>query len=116
MPGPLYGGAQSALVLGANTALTTGLYLGPVGNVAAQPLVVLIVDVLDVLHAEGAHPTARRVTSPGPPTGSGSASRARASGLKAAGTGAGAGTSAGSGAALTLARRSGAGLSCRGRS
>lgn len=64
MPSPLYGGAQGPLMLGAHTALAPGLYLGPVRNVAAQALVVLVVNVLDVLHAEGAYPPSGSVAPP----------------------------------------------------
>ena len=71
MPGPLDGGAQGPLVLGADTALAARLNLGPVGNVAAQALVVLVVDVLDVLHAEGTYPPARGVASARTATGPG---------------------------------------------
>ncbi len=68
MPGPLDGIAQGPLVLGADTTLAAGLNLGPVGNVAAQALVVLVVYVLDVLHAEGTYPPSRRIASPGSST------------------------------------------------
>ena len=92
MPGALDGIAEGALVLGTDTALAAGLYLGPVGNVAAQPFVVLVVYGLDVLHAEGADPTSGSITTAGTTTRAGAAGRSRAAGLEATGAGPGAGT------------------------
>lgn len=107
VPRAFDGSAERALVLGAHTALPAWFNLGPVGHIAAQPLVVLVVDVLDVFHAEGAHPPARRVASPGSTTGARPTCRARPPGLETAGTG------SRSGSALSCGR--GAGLACRGR-
>ena len=107
--GPLDGRTQSPLVLGADATLPAGLNLGPVGDKTAQPLVVLVVNVLDVFHAEGTDSPAGGVASPGTTAGPGSASGARPTGLEAAGPGAWSGT--GSGA---RACRSGRSLSGRG--
>ena len=81
--GTLDGVAHSPLVLGTNTALATGLYLGPVGDKTAEALVVLVINILDVFHAEGTHAPAGRIASPGPAAGSGSTGRARAAVLVA---------------------------------
>ena len=86
MPGPLDGGAEGTLVLGAHSALAAGLYLGPVGNEAAQPFKVLVVNVLYVLHAEGTDPPAGSIAASGPSTGAGAAGRPGAALLVAAGT------------------------------
>ncbi len=83
MAGALDGVAHSPLVLGTNAALATGLYLGPVGDKAAEALVVLVINIFDVFHAEGTHSPARRITSPGTSAGSGSTGRARATVLVA---------------------------------
>ena len=40
---------------GAVARLAAGVDLEPVGKVSSQPSHVLIVDVLDLIHAEGAH-------------------------------------------------------------
>ena len=86
MPGSLDGGAEGTLVLGADAALATRFNLGPVGNVAAQALEVLVVNVLDVFHTEGAHPTAGGVASPGTAARPGTSLRAGAALLVAAGS------------------------------
>ena len=86
MPGPLDGGTEGPLVLGAHPALPARFNLGPVGNVPAQALVVLVVDVLDVFHAEGTDSTSGSIPATGPPTGAGAAGRPGAALLVASGT------------------------------
>ena len=52
MPGPLDGVTEGTLVLGTDAALATGFNLSPVGDVAAKAIEVLVVNELNVLHAE----------------------------------------------------------------
>ncbi len=54
MAGTLDGDRQRALVLGAGTGLAPRLDLAALGNVAADPGDVLVVDIADVVRAEGA--------------------------------------------------------------
>lgn len=61
--------AQGPLVLGANAAASAGFDLGPVRHEAADFVDFLIVDVLDVFHAEGANAAARSEPAPGPAAG-----------------------------------------------
>ena len=107
--GVLNGRTQGSLVLGANPALASRLNLGPVRDVPAQPLVILIVNVLDVFDTEGTDPPSGSIASPGPSAGSGTATGARATRLKTAGPGSG--SSAWSG---PRSCRSGSCLSTRG--
>ena len=67
VPGPLNGGAERPLVLGAHAGAAAGLDLGPVGNEPPDPVDFLVIDVLDVLDAEGADPAAGREPPAGPP-------------------------------------------------
>jgi hypothetical protein len=61
--------SQGPLVLGANAGTPPGFDFGAVGHEAANFVDFLVVDVLDVFHAEGANAAARREPSPGPAAG-----------------------------------------------
>ena len=68
MPRSLDGYPQDPLVPGADSGPAARLDFGPVGDVPAQLLHVLIIDVLDVVHAKGAYPPAWGVTASGAPS------------------------------------------------
>lgn len=55
MPRPLEGESQNALMLSACARLAPGLYLTPLGDVATEFELVLIVDAFRLLDAEGAY-------------------------------------------------------------
>ena len=95
MPGALDSGRQHALAFRANTGLAARLDLPAVGHVPAEPVDVLVVDVLDAVYAEAADLPPAVV--PGPAASSAESSAARPSnGSAAAGSSAGAtGSSAG---------------------
>ena len=67
VPGPLNGGAERPLVFSAHAGAAAGLDLGPVGNEPPDPVDFLVIDVLDVLDAEGADPAAGSEPPAGPP-------------------------------------------------
>ena len=54
LPGPLDGRPKAALVLGAHTGAATGLNLGPLRYEPSNLVDILIIDVRNVLYAEGA--------------------------------------------------------------
>jgi hypothetical protein len=64
VPGALEGRGEDPLVLGTGPRLPLGLYLAPVGNVAAQRYGVLIVYVVSLINAEGAYPAAMKESGP----------------------------------------------------
>jgi len=64
MPRPLDGHRQAALMLGADPGLPTGANLAALADVALQRLDILVVDLLDVLHAELTDFAASARTSP----------------------------------------------------
>ena len=66
MPCALDGGCQGALVLRADTGLSSGLYLPAVGHVPAEAVGVLVVDVLYVVNAEAADLPTAVVSGPAP--------------------------------------------------
>ena len=55
VPRPLDCGGHRALVLGADARLAAGLYLPPVGHVPAKAVSILVINVLDMVHAEAAN-------------------------------------------------------------
>ena len=63
----LHGGGKAPLVLGADTCLTPGLDLESVGNVTPKSVDVLVVDIVDVVDAKGAHLAAPEVAGPAAP-------------------------------------------------
>ena len=69
MPRVLQRDGQPTLVLGAGAGLAARLDLGAVGQEAAQPHQVLVVDVVDLVDAELANLAARRVLAARAPAG-----------------------------------------------
>ncbi len=56
---------KAALMSCAGTRLTARFDLAPLGKIAAQPLHVLVIDFVDVIHAEKAHfATSTRTSAP----------------------------------------------------
>ncbi len=58
MPRTLQRQRERALMLSARTCLTTRVYAGPVGYIAPQGTEILVVNMRNVVHAEGTHPSA----------------------------------------------------------
>lgn len=64
VPGPLDRGGHRALVLGADASLAAGFYLPPVGHVPAKTIYILVVNVINLVHAEAANLSAAVVARP----------------------------------------------------
>ena len=82
--GPLNRKSQSSLMLGTDPGTEPGFYLRSIGNEPAYPVHVLVVDVFDVVDAEGAYLpsgsiSATGASATGPPAGP-SAGTTRAAG------------------------------------
>ncbi len=82
MAGPLDGGGQDSLVLGAHSGPTRWLNLGALGQVAAQALHVFIVNRFYMLDTKRAYAPTRGVSSPGTAARPGTTRPGAASGLK----------------------------------
>lgn len=62
MPSPLQGHGEPPLVSGTGASLPARLDLGTVGQVPSKPSDILVVNVVDLVDAEGAYLASRRVT------------------------------------------------------
>ena len=84
MAGPLDRGGENSLMLGAHSRPPSRLYLGALGQVAAQALYIFIVNRLDMIDTKRAYPPARGVSAPGPAASAwpGASRPGAASGLK----------------------------------
>ena len=63
---PLNGSRKGPLMPGAVARLAAGINLEPVGEISPQPAHVLVVDILNLVHAEGADLSPGNVTASWP--------------------------------------------------